>query len=321
MGSKEIIVIGPNPAYQKTMTFDQLTVDKVNRATNLRVYTGGKGTNFCRASKCYKGEPHFCEATLYMFTGGSNGESVKGFLRDEGIRTHCVDVPHNTRTCITCLDVAHNTMTELIEPSFPVPADAAAAMDAAVEKALSTAAAVAVMGSLPDHTDPELYTRWTRMAAAANKPILIDAVKGIEASLQVPGARTILKVNLDELRKMTGKSSPEEAFAHAMKTWTVEVLAITNGPGRAFLQQRGKPIMVFTIPPLDNVISPLGAGDTADAVFLAEYVNGTDAVEAFRLALAAASANCLQADAGVFTIPDMAKVEKGVTVAPFQSNM
>ncbi|RKP05653.1 Ribokinase-like protein [Thamnocephalis sphaerospora] len=41
------------------------------------------------------------------------------------------------------------------------------------------------------------------------------------------------------------------------------------------------------------LLNPLGAGDTASAVFLMEYIDTRDAVDAFRRGIAAASASCL----------------------------
>lgn len=61
-------------------------------------------------------------------------------------------------------------------------------------------------------------------------------------------------------------------------------------------------------------ISKSGASDTAGAVFLAEYIHGTTPVEAFRLALAAASVNCLQREAGVFAQNDMRRIAGGITM-------
>ncbi|KAL7701600.1 tagatose-6-phosphate kinase-like protein [Lotmaria passim] len=315
MSSNDILVVGPNPAFQKTLTFGELRLDAVNRATTIREYTGGKGTNFCRASACFKASPHFCKTTLFTFVGGETGKRVVNLFAEEGIAVHPVTVPAETRTCITCLDEKHGTMTEIIEPSYPVPAESADEMDRVLREKLERAGGIAVMGSLPDHTSPELYTRWTQMAAEARKPVLLDAIKGIEASLKVPHATSILKVNMEELYKLTGESTPESAFARAMREWTVHILAVTDGPRSAYIQERGKALKQLHLPKVEGVVSPLGAGDTADAVFFAQYINGVPADEAFRLALAAASANCLHKDAGKFEHQDMEKIAKSITIA------
>lgn len=312
MSPLEILVIGPNPALQKTLSFDTLSVDRVNRARHVRVYTGGKGTNFCRAAACYRESHHFCQTTLFTFVGGETGTRVVELLGQEGISTHPIQAPGETRTCITCLDAQNGTMTELIEPSSAVPPASADAMDDALRQRLPSAAGLAIMGSLPDHTSPELYTRWVQMAAAAKKPVLIDAVGGIMDSLKVAGASSILKINLEELLKITGKSNLDEAFCYAMREWGISILAVTDGPRTAYIQERDSPMTAIALPTVDNVVSPLGAGDTADAIFLSEYVNGTTPVEAFRRGLAAASANCLQKDAGVFEMKHLEAISDAI---------
>ncbi|KPI86643.1 tagatose-6-phosphate kinase-like protein [Leptomonas seymouri] len=315
MSASEILVVGPNPALQKTLTFGELRLDAVNRARAIREYTGGKGTNFCRASACFKPSPHCCSTTLFTFVGGRTGTRVLDLFKEEGIAVHPIFVPAETRTCITCLDEKHGAMTEIIEPSYPVPAESADEMDRVLKERLQHAGGLAIMGSLPDNTSPELYMRWTQMAAEAKKPVLLDAVKGIEASLKVPHATSVLKVNVEELYQLTGQSTPESAFAYAMREWTVHILAVTDGPRSAYIQERGKALKTLHVPRVDGIVSPLGAGDTADAVFFAQYVHGVPSDEAFRFALAAASANCLQNDAGKFEFHDLERIAMHITIA------
>lgn len=321
MPAPHIIVVGPNAALQRTLTFDSLTLDSVNRAVSSCVYTGGKGTNFCRAVQCLAtlpGHDAIAEASsarLFTFLGGMTGDRVRQLLLAEGIAFYAVQIETETRTCTTCLDSAAGTMTELIGPSLPLSSAASAEMDAAVCVALEQAQGLAIMGSLPDGTDPELYARWARIAAQAGKPVLVDAVKGSAAALQVAGARCVLKVNKAELLKMTGAATIPAAFDFAMAEWNLEVLAVTDGPGTAHIQVRGcGPRRELTILPLSNVVSPLGAGDTADAVFFSLYLAGREPVDAFKAALAAASANCLHSDAGRFEAADMQRIAETIIV-------
>ena len=51
---------------------------------------------------------------------------------------------------------------------------------------------------------------------------------------------------------------------------------------------------------VEQVVNPIGCGDTASAVMFSEIVAGTAPEEAFHLALAAASANCMSSLPGSF---------------------
>ena len=66
------------------------------------------------------------------------------------------------------------------------------------------------------------------------------------------------------------------------------------------------------LPVLEKVISPLGCGDTASSVFTSLLLEGTLPEEAFKTALAAASANCLSADAASFDTEDMENILKQI---------
>ncbi len=61
-----IIVMGANPAWQKTLRFSGLRKNGVCRAERMNAYPGGKGVNFCRAASCF-GE---AETVLFQFAGG-----------------------------------------------------------------------------------------------------------------------------------------------------------------------------------------------------------------------------------------------------------
>ena len=76
----------------------------------------------------------------------------------------------------------------------------------------------------------------------------------------------------------------------------------------------GKTLFSYTIPRLEQVINPIGCGDTASAVWLSEIVSGTEYSEAFRYALGCASANCLTAFPGNFVMDDALALAAQITI-------
>lgn len=291
--SPEILVLGANPAWQKTLTFPRLMPGEVNRATARDAYAAGKGVNFCRAAACHGR----CRTRLFQFSGGGNGERHEAELRTEGILFHRILTTAETRCCLTCLDQATGEMTELIEPSSPVTPEEASAMAALFAEHLPAAAGAAIVGSLPDGTDPELYFRITQLAKEQGVPILFDAVSGIAPALDL-AERFVLKINRRELQKLTGEEVAETALTVARRRWPEAVFVITGGPEAAWLAVENETYRCKQ-PPL-SILSPLGAGDTCSAVLFSELLCGTPVKEAFRLALAAANANCLIPRAGNF---------------------
>ena len=198
---KTIFVMGANPAWQKTLVFQRLKTGAVNRAVSMEVYPAGKGVNVCRAAACFG----TAETRLFQFAGGTTGQRLCTALDELGIRHETVETRHETRTCVTCLDHAEGSMTELIEPSGAVSETEAENFLQILKEQICEASVFVISGSLPDGTDASLYRRATEIAVAAGVPVIADAVKGIEAVLDLPG-RIILKVNREEFFKITGCS-------------------------------------------------------------------------------------------------------------------
>ena len=299
----KLAILGPNPAWQKTLFFRSFSCGSVNRALKMEHLASGKGINFCRALLC-AGES---EPTVIQFCGGENGAKLNEAMKAEGIPFISIPVSGNTRCCITCLDESAQVMTEIIEPSFPASADEVDAMLAAFGESLRHSAGAAFCGSLPDGTDPSLYVRAAALAGERNVPLLIDACRDLDEVFEA-GAEIILKINIEELAKLSGVQDHIGGLQKLFKRFAnLKYAAITDGPGKAFATD-GKKLAIYTLPELKFVASPLGCGDTASAVLLSGICSGKDIFTAFRFALAAASANCLNPTPGKFDPAEAAEL-------------
>lgn len=284
--------MGANPSWQKTLVFSRFTPGKVNRAVKEQNYPSGKGVNFCRALRC----SGLAEMILFQFAGGINGERLCDGLDAESYPHTTIVTEAETRCCITCLDDS-GYMTELIGTSRPVTDSEEEQFLSSLRTVMPRASIFAITGSLPDGSDPALYYRAAKIAFSCNVPILMDALSGVKDVLSLPG-KVILKVNQEEFFKITGVSEITSAHQQAAKMYPEKIFAVTNGKDRAVLSYGGN-IFYYTLPEID-VVSPLGAGDTASAVMSALTAMQTAPEEAFKLALAAASANCMNDTAGEF---------------------
>ena len=306
---KKIAVLGPNPAWQKTLFFQDFIKGAVNRARKMEELPSGKGINFCRALSFHKR----ADFTLIQFSGGGNGAKLDAALQKTGMDFVSIPVSGPTRCCTTCLDENAQVMTELIEPSFPASEDESARMLEAFDKALETAAGASFCGSLPDGTDPALYVEAARLAGAHDVLLLIDAFRNMDEVFAAAG-KIVLKINKEELEKLSGVSGVEPGLKTLFSGFpALKYAAITDGPEHAFASD-GREIAEYVLPELPFVASPLGCGDTASAVLLAELCAGTALFPAFRTALAAASANCLNPTPGMFEPAEAEKLLPEYTV-------
>jgi len=281
-----ILVCGPNPAWQKTLSFSEFKPYEVNRARERDLRASGKGINFARAARTWGlAHPVVCQ-----FSGGANGCELKNRLKDEGIEFIGREIAGSTRCCTTVLCGKSASMTELIEPSPSVSAEDAACLRDSIMEQLEDADALALCGTLPAGQIEGFYPGITAAAVRAGKPVLMDSVEQFRETLSA-GVR-YLKINSGELLALTGESDAEAAALGLLKQFPLRCVAITDGPARAFIAWRGR-IHRISVPDLPGIRNPLGAGDVCSGVMLSELVAGSDPLKAFTAGLAAACASCL----------------------------
>lgn len=289
-----ILALGLNPAWQRTLSFDQFEPGEVNRAKSVALSAAGKGVNFARAAKIWDK----ADCIVAQFAGGFQGLKLVGALDDEGIKHLTRKTASNTRICTTLLSKRAPRMTELIEPAGQVEEADSCALLKASASLLSKSDALAICGSCPPGVDASFYGSLAKLASDWDKFILVDSVF---ASEQVfPHLKYgILKLNLDEIRILTRTRSHLKALRECRRAWGIHSVAATDGPRRAFLAG-DKGLWTYSLPRLKGLESPLGAGDTCSAVTLSELLAGSEPSEAFALGLAAASASCLDSRCAVF---------------------
>ena len=302
-----VLAVGMNAVLQKTLLLPHLRVGHVNRARQMLLTAGGKGIHCARAANLHTPG----STTVAHFLGGANGDFVDRQLRAQQIPQLTVRIAGETRVCTTLLDEATGVMTELIDPSPPITPAERDEMVGRLVAALPGLAGLALNGTLPAGIAPELYARLARAKGGAL--LLLDAYKDV-ADVLATRQVDILKINREELRELTGEPDSDRAAATARARFGVPVIAVTDGPHPARLYADGR-TWALTLPPLPDLKNPIGAGDTVAAVMLLERLAGADAVEAFALGLAAASASCRALEGARYTLPAMRELRARLTIA------
>jgi fructose-1-phosphate kinase PfkB-like protein len=123
----------------------------------------------------------------------------------------------------------------------------------------------------------------------------------------------ILKINSEEIFLLTEKNNMEEALGNCLKRFRVGVVAVTAGPGKAYLATE-EVIYTYKLPKIEEILNPIGAGDTVSSVMFSEYVSGACPHEAFASGLAAASASCLTNIGGLFSREKAAQIKKEIEI-------
>ena len=285
-----ILVVGLNPAWQKIYRFPILKKGEVNRVQEAQAFASGKGFN---TAKVLKRLGH--EVTLLQFVGGITGDLCLKDCEAEGIRSLHVNVPSETRTCLTLLE-DKGRATEVIEP-FAIPEqDWGPQLTALLPKGSENFAGIAFCGTVPDGCPP-----W--VLAEIMEPLLpyyavMDGVRGLEDDFL--RRLTCLKINRfewDNLRR--GLADPFDGNG--------PTVLVTDGGKPAAILEKGRELNRFILPQASPLQNPIGAGDTVTAGLLHFLLEGDNLATAFRKALAMGVASCQTLMPGDFSEADYQK--------------
>lgn len=309
-----ILSVSLNPAWQKTLLFDDLVVGAVNRATWLGETGGGKGINFARA-----GGRLGAELCVAQFVGGHTGQLLLREQAELGVADITVQCSSPTRTCTTVVATNTGLATELIEPSGTISEAEVEQLREKLLPRLADFAGIALCGTYPPRVPESLYAE---IAAGAGDGalVLLDGVKGVEAAMKT--GVDLLKINGGELARLAGTPDVRAAAKTCFERYKVRYIGVTDGPCSAYLFSP-RNTWCFQLPKLENIQSAIGAGDCASAVLLlncvhcqrAEGVLSPDGVvTAFTEALACASASCLTAAPAIFSAERAARIHSDIHV-------
>lgn len=302
----KLIAVGLNPAWQKTLKFKNLEFASVNRAYKVRHFASGKGINFTAAArKCG------ADCTVYQFAGGDTGKKICRELDKKQIPHKTAFTDQATRTCTTCLCSSSGSMTELIEPSPEIKDKYAEHLLDQIINSMRNFDGLALCGTFPPGISSDFYAEIIKNARKHSVITLLDAYQDIESALKA--SPDILKINSDELAEISGIKNIPEAVKVISEKYSIEHIGITNGAKSAYLLEKNK-LYTMKAPNIKKAVNPLGAGDTADAAMLSNYIENENALDAFCSGLAAASASCLTEYCGEFDLDQFNLIKKNIEV-------
>lgn len=270
-----ILVVGPNPAWQKVMVFGEFRPGQVNRASQALSMASGKGIN---AAKVLKRLGH--DVSVLQIVGGINGRRVLEACQRLGLASLHVEVPEETRLCVTLADGRGET-SEIIEP-FRLSAPVVDRLLDLLPRDLGAFEGIALLGTVPPGAGAGLYD--AILARLRPRVSVIDAWQDVSTAAFAKA--TGVKMNRSEyadLEKRLGASALEGI-----------AFLLTAGSGEACVLRSGRTEARIRPPRLGQVANAIGAGDTVTAGLTHFLLAGSSPVEAFRRALAMGSASCLK---------------------------
>src|SRR5262245_58981370 len=145
-----LVCLGTTPTIQRTMLFDRVELNAVNRAPEVREYASGKSVN---VAKVLRTLGHNVVAT--GFVGGTPGAKMGQYLDEAGVPHAFVDTDVETRLCTTVIDRSTSDVTELVEDAKPVEGPAWQMLSKRLEELLPRASTWVFSGTVAPGAPPE----------------------------------------------------------------------------------------------------------------------------------------------------------------------
>jgi 1-phosphofructokinase family hexose kinase len=277
-----IVFVAGSPSIDRQHEIDELRPGSIHRPHRVVAVAGGKALNAARAAN------HLgAEVKAVALLGGHAGRWVADALAREGVALNVVDGPGETRMALSVH--AGGPLTEFYEPAPQIEPEHWDALEAAVERAASSAHWIAISGSLPPGAPPDAYTRLTHAARAGGARVALDARgDGLWGGLHA--GPDFVKVNAHEAAELgytTARALRDAAGGVAA--------AITHGADGMELATADT--LLRAMPPVRGQY-PVGSGDAALGGFLTALDVGGGWPAAVALATAAAAANAETPGAG-----------------------
>ena len=277
---KKILCICLSSTIQRTISFDSLTLTKVNRSKHYRQDASGKAVNSARVLTQL--EPD-C-ATVVCPLGEKNLKTFTDDAARDNLNLLYTTIPGATRECWTLLDRTAGTTTELVvgeallesEEDKKSVAAAEIKLLKVINDILPKVDAVLLAGSRPAIWSDDLYATISGMTQDAGKIFLADYTGPDMAKTLAAAVPQIIKINEEEFR-ITFPDVADLPLKDAILKKSEElqnIVVVTRGTESTLAAARSN----YYECPTETVaaLNTTACGDSFNAGFLYEYVRSGD---------------------------------------------
>ena len=277
---KMIYTITFNPAIDYYITVDDLNLGEVNRTKGEKIHFGGKGINVSLVLKELG-----VKSVAMGFVGGFTGEALENHLKQKDIQCDFIKTEGNTRINVKLNDTDINAAgpdisskeTELLYKRLDnLKSGDFLVLSGSVPKCMPQNTYEVILEKLKD--------KGINFVVDAEKDLLLDTLEY---------KPFLIRPNHHELGEIFDAQITDFEIAlqyakRLQKSGAQNIVVSMGSMGAVLLDENGNSYIQTA--PKGKVVSAVGAGDSAVAAFIAEYLNGGNYENCLRLAVAAGSA-------------------------------
>ena len=283
-----IYTITFNPSLDYVLKVPELSLGKINRSENEKIYIGGKGINVSRVLNTLG-----MKSIPLGFIAGFTGKELKSKLIDSGIEPEFIEVREgNTRINIKI----KGEVETAINANGPNINDYSIALLLKQIDDLDSNDIVILAGYVPSTIDSSIYALICKKLYDKNIPFIVDTSgKHLIDSLKYNPF--LIKPNKEELEECLGiKIESIDDLRNGMKRLqelgALNVLVSLGEDGAMLIDDQGNEYGLAA--PSINVVNTVGAGDSMLAGFMYGFLKNRDYKEAliYGVACGTATAQC-----------------------------
>lgn len=288
---KKFLAVCLNPVIQKTLAFDGLEIDRVNRARVVRTDASGKGVNVARVLS-----QSGADAVHLTHAGGPNRDWFLSLCAADGLSVEWVDSGSEVRICTTVIDRQARTATELVEEAAAIAPGTEERLLDRFDRLIPSFDVLIISGTKATGYSDSVVPEMARRAAARGVMTLLD-IKGADLAACLPFRPAAVKPNLHELLAseslmrefLKGERAPEgeaatRALAYAAaREWKDRYgseLVLTRGGAPIWFNENGRAAEEPALPTV--AVNPTGSGDAFAAGLALVLAEGGSLREAIR---------------------------------------
>ena len=284
-----ILTLTPNPALDVWTTTARFRVGPKLRCTAPKIDPGGGGVNVSRVVHRLGGD-----TTAIHAAGGRTGEELAACLDREGVPAERCAIEGATREDFSVCATETGDVLRFVTPGPALRAREIGDLLDRLRDHAATASLVVGSGSLPDGTGDDFWAKAAMLCEDAGARFVLDSHDRVGPALEA--GVFCFRENTDAIAGIAGRDVgwPEDAADWAedrVRSGAAEMIVITEGAQGALLVQRD--LRLVLSPPLVEVRSAIGAGDSFVAGLCLALARGEGPDAALRLAVATAAATLL----------------------------
>lgn len=279
-----IYTITFNPSLDYVLKVNEISIGKINRSDNEKIYIGGKGINISRVLNTLG-----IKSIPLGFIAGFTGNHLKNKLIESGIETDFIELKEgNTRINIKIKGENETA----INADGPYINDYSIALLLKQIDELNSEDIVVLAGNVPKNIDSTIYALICKKLYDKDIPFIVDA-NGKYLIDILKYNPFLIKPNKEELEstlniKIDNIDDIKKAIFKLKEMGALNVLVSLGSDGAYFIDDKNNE---YVIPaPVINVVNTVGAGDSLIAGFIYGFLQNKNYNEALLYGVACGSA-------------------------------